>query len=242
MPFLGDLERFFATTIWPNRTILLVAFAATAAIVLLIAVRTGWLNRLVATVRRHPGRSAVAGAGLLIVVGPLAWYLASPLIIRSQLVEELPVAIVEPTVSPTQSAGGPTPSPTQSGEIAGPSPTGDGAASADGPVDIAVGAFRGADDFHQGSGTARIVEIEPGRHVLRLEDFSVTNGPDLHVYLSPSADGYADGAIDLGELKATDGSFNYQLPAAVDPADVASVVIWCEPFAVQFAHAPLADA
>ena len=35
------------------------------------------------------------------------------------------------------------------------------------------------------SGTASIIEIAPGRYHLRLDDFSVRNGPDLFVYLSP---------------------------------------------------------
>ena len=57
------------------------------------------------------------------------------------------------------------------------------------PTTVASGEFRGTDDFHFGSGTASIIEIEPGRYHLRLEDFSVRNGPDLYVYLSPAADG-----------------------------------------------------
>ena len=57
--------------------------------------------------------------------------------------------------------------------------------------------------------------------------------------LSPSPSGYSDAAIDLGKLKATDGSFSYELPTGTELSSLASVVIWCEPFAVQFAHAEL---
>ncbi len=101
------------------------------------------------------------------------------------------------------------------------------------------GRFHGSDDFHFGRGTASIIEIEPGRYHLRLEDFSVRNGPDLYVYLSPSAKGYAKGALELGKLKATDGSFGYDLPPGADPHDFASAVIWCKQFAHLFATAPL---
>lgn len=101
------------------------------------------------------------------------------------------------------------------------------------------GEFQGADEFHFGEGRAVIVEQPDGTLILRFEEFSVLNGPDLHVYLSPNPDGYATGAIDLGKLKATDGSFNYELPSGTELSSVASVVIWCEPFAVQFAHAEL---
>ena len=70
-------------------------------------------------------------------------------------------------------------------------------------------------------------------------DFSVRNGPDLYVYLSPDADDYDDGALELGKLKATDGAFGYDLPPGTDPADFASAIIWCKQFSHLFAVAPL---
>lgn len=105
---------------------------------------------------------------------------------------------------------------------------------------VASGQFAGADEFHFGEGLVSVVETAPEQFTLRFEEFSVLNGPDLYVYLSPSADGYAEGGVELGVLKATDGSFNYDVPAGVDPRDYGSVVIWCKAFAVLFATAPLA--
>ena len=71
-----------------------------------------------------------------------------------------------------------------------------------------------------------------------FDAFSVRNGPDLFVYLSPDRAGYADGALELGTLKATDGAFGYELPAGTDPGEFASAVVWCKQFAVLFAVAP----
>ena len=71
-------------------------------------------------------------------------------------------------------------------------------------------------------------------------DFSVRNGPDLFVYLSPDADDYAEARSNSGKLKATDGAFGYELPAGTDPADFASAIIWCKQFSHLFAVAPLA--
>jgi hypothetical protein len=102
-----------------------------------------------------------------------------------------------------------------------------------------TGTFKGADDFHFGHGTASLIETAPGSWIVRFADFSVRNGPDLYVYLSPSAKGYDKGALELGTLKATDGSFNYQVPAATDVSRFRSVVVWCKQFAVLFAVAPL---
>ena len=104
------------------------------------------------------------------------------------------------------------------------------------------GEFKGTDDFHfgrGGRGTAILREVEPGRWVVRLEDFSVRNGPDLFVVLSPDRDGYTDDSIEVGRLRATDGSFNMRVPAGTDVSAVRSVLIWCKQFSHLFAVAPL---
>ena len=83
-----------------------------------------------------------------------------------------------------------------------------------------------------------MIEVEAGRYHLRLEDFSVRNGPDLYVYLSTDADDYADDALELGTLKATDGSFGYDVPEGTDVDRFRSAIIWCKQFSQLFAVAP----
>jgi hypothetical protein len=123
------------------------------------------------------------------------------------------------------------------GPLASPTPT-------PAPVELVArhGRFQGSDEFHFARGSARLIETAPGMFVVRLEDFAVRNGPDLYVYLSPSADGFAVGATELGRLKADQGNQNYAVPAGAlsDPASVGSVVIWCRQFSHLFATAPLA--
>lgn len=98
-----------------------------------------------------------------------------------------------------------------------------------------------ADDFHFARGKAILSETDSGRYVLRLEDFSVRNGPDLYVYLSPGPTGRVDEALNLGRLKATDGAFNYDMPPSIDPRQIKSVLVWCRQFGVLFGSAQLME-
>jgi hypothetical protein len=109
----------------------------------------------------------------------------------------------------------------------------------------ATGTFVGADNFHEGEGTAVILQ-QGNQQVLRLEAFRVTNGPDLHVILSKNptpTDGsdIGDDYIDLGSLKGNVGNQNYELPADLDLSEYKSVVIYCQPFHVIFAAASLSS-
>ena len=112
---------------------------------------------------------------------------------------------------------------------------------------IKSGNFENADDFHKGSGTASIYRSPNGSYLLRLENLNVTNGPDLHVILTPHVSPdrrskvKSDGYVDLGKLKGNKGDQNYPIPGNVDVAAQRSVVIYCEPFAVVLSVAVLQD-
>ena len=206
MEWIGDLERAFATSLYPLRVPIAIGLLVAFVGLVVVARRRGWVG----AARRHPGRTTALALALLVIGLPSAWYLGSPLIIRTALEEPAPG--VAPSSAPTVA---PVPGAARSGQ------------------------FAGADEFHFGQGTASLIETVPGTWIVRFEDFSVRNGPDLYVYLSPSAAGYADGAVELGPLKATDGSYNIDVPSGTDIGALNSVVIWCRQFAVQFAVAPL---
>lgn len=110
------------------------------------------------------------------------------------------------------------------------------------PAVIARGSFVDSDLIHTGEGDAIILSYPDGTTYVRFENFSVVNGPDVHVYLSPttvpgrSLESLGD-YIDLGLLKGNKGDQNYQLPA--DFTDYGSVVLWCEEFGVLFPYATL---
>ncbi|NJQ02845.1 DM13 domain-containing protein [Streptomyces zingiberis] len=101
---------------------------------------------------------------------------------------------------------------------------------------------------HATSGTVRLVRLEDGSHVLRLENLDTSNGPDLRVWLTdaPVKEGRAgwhvfdDGAyVSLGKLKGNKGSQNYPVPADADLSRYSSVSIWCARFGVSFGAAEL---
>ena len=130
----------------------------------------------------------------------------------------------------------------------GDSPAATGAGDSGTAVALSNGTFQDADRFHQGSGEATIYRGPDGSHLLRLENFEVTNGPDLHVILSPSPapesqdDVHQPGYVDLGSLKGNIGNQNYEIPADADLNALSSVVIYCSPFHVVFSVALLEPA
>lgn len=89
-----------------------------------------------------------------------------------------------------------------------------------------------------GTGVVRIVKSGGDRFV-RFEGVDIAGAPDTYVYLSERTDGKPGAFIDLGKLKATNGSFNYAIPASVDLASVRSLVIWCRQFSVTITYALL---
>jgi hypothetical protein len=108
---------------------------------------------------------------------------------------------------------------------------------------VSSGTFIGADSFHLGEGVATIFQ-QGEQRILRFNEFSVTNGPDLHVILSTSAaptshDDIGTDYIDLGSLKGNIGSQNYDIPSEIDLSAYQSVVIYCQPFHVVFSTARL---
>lgn len=108
-------------------------------------------------------------------------------------------------------------------------------------VTLARGTFSDADSFHKGSGTALVLQVGRDR-VLRLQDFRVTNGPDLYVYLAVhpqprSRQDVDQGFVSLGRLKGNVGAQNYAIPAGTEVAGYNSVVIYCRAFHVVFSTA-----
>jgi hypothetical protein len=194
------------------------------------------------------------GVVLIVVVGAMAWYFASPLVLNRTVNEDFPIEMptsgelgkmtqieldtTESTVMDTARnipdvvMDEKTPDVTiQNEEVT---------------TVLKKGVFRDADSFHQGSGDATLYNLQDGGRILRLEEFSVTNGPDLRVLLVKNGDptkrdDVQDGYIELGKLKGNMGNQNYEIPDDVDVSEYESVVIYCKPFHVIFSVASLSS-
>jgi hypothetical protein len=109
---------------------------------------------------------------------------------------------------------------------------------------VSRGMFGDRDAVHRGSGNVRLERTTDGRFVLQIDEFRVTNGPDLYVYLTPVAapnshDDVTGGALQVGRLKASEGRFGYELPAGTDVSKYRAAVIYCYQFRTIFSVAPL---
>ena len=125
-----------------------------------------------------------------------------------------------------------------------PPPAAETLTEADRSALVATGTFIHAnpsDPVHWGKGKVSVYE----KAVFLESDFEVGPGPAYHVYLASirsSADLGAAMYVDLGRLRAFEGSQRYPIPDGVNLADYPSLVIWCERFSVLISPADLAPA
>ncbi|MCY4556050.1 MAG: DM13 domain-containing protein [Chloroflexi bacterium] len=197
-------------------------------------------------------RYLLIGLGILIVipVAWFAWWLLSPLVMTNEVNEDFPLAtraVVPANMTMTEVEDAMAAAANLERPVDEAMPDSSGSAGSQTQPQAGLsGQFRDADSFHKGSGSATVYDLgSEGGHILRLEDFRVTNGPDLRVLLvnAPNPESHSDlddaGYIELGKLKGNVGSQNYDIPANVSLADVQSVVIYCNPFRVVFSVATL---
>lgn len=170
------------------------------------------------------------------IVGAVGWWLIAPAFIDNPVSEPLPTSIViEATSAPVEN------NPTAQPVDVQPT-TSDNTTTSTEQI-LSQGSFYNL--VHISSGEAVVYQLADNSRILRLQNFSVDNGPDLYVYLVPvdpvpSTSGTEiAGYYSLGSLKGNVGDQNYEIPADVDLSQYKSVVIWCQAFAVPFAAAPL---
>ena len=168
-------------------------------------------------IRRHTRLTLLLAVVVLAAASiPVVAYVVVPALVRSTLVEDLP------TAPAAVGSGAPNPALTQTSP-----PT---------ETTLAKGELVRITPVDFGSGTVRVLQVGADRF-LRFEDVEIAGAPDMYVYLSDRTDGRPGTYVDLGKLKATNGSFNYAIPGSLDLSGVRSVVVWCRQFSVTVTYA-----
>jgi hypothetical protein len=121
-------------------------------------------------------------------------------------------------------------------------PTRAPATVAESPEEVAAGEWRSLE--HATTGKASLIKLPNNAYSVQFASLDTSDGPDLHVYLSPHASDssektFGQGFTSLGKLKGNRGDQVYEIPAGVDVSAIRSVVIWCQRFSAGFAVAPL---
>lgn len=206
------------------------------------------MKRITNLISSHKPLAIIITAMIVIPGAALAWWLGSPLFIDRTVDEEFPAlanAVMPAGMEMVQAQA------TMEAAMGNPNEVEEEMMEAMGamlaPDAVKVGQFRDGDSFHKGSGNATIYDLGTDGFVLRFEDFNVTNGPDLRVLLTTHPDPMGRGDVhaddvsyvELGKLKGNIGNQNYLIPNDVNVDDQRSVVIYCKPFQVVFAVAPL---
>ena len=100
---------------------------------------------------------------------------------------------------------------------------------------LATGGF--VSSAHTTTGTAKVVKDASNKLYLVFENFRTDGGPDLRTWVSPNNNGSP--YLELGLLKATSGSFYYELDASFNYSTNNRVLIWCRQFSILFGYAVL---
>jgi pentapeptide MXKDX repeat protein len=113
------------------------------------------------------------------------------------------------------------------------------------PKTLFTGKFHGK--VHKTTGRATVYQEKDGKQILRLTNFTTSNGPDVHVILVATKDAVDDAnflrsnteRVELGKLKGNKGDQNYEIPSGTDLTKFQTVSIYCERFDANFGAAPL---
>lgn len=200
------------------------------------------LRRLVANQWLRLGIVSVAGAGLL-------WLTVAPYFVDETVDDAFPVAVGAPDggepTAPAVTSTVAAPPQAAAVEAAAPTtpapttvvPTTVAPTVPAAPVKVSTGQFVGLDG-HQGRGEAAIYRQPDGSLFVRLQDFEVSNGPGLTLYLVPGAGAdRPDGGLNLGPMRGNRGNQNFGIPAGTAVDGPHTILVWCQPFAVPVAGA-----
>jgi len=144
---------------------------------------------------------------VLLLAGAFLYWTVSPLFINKKVDDKLPEILIENTTDTTDHESALA---TKSFQLIG---------------------TKG----HPASGSIRVLTGE--QNVIRYENYSGTNGPDLYVYLAKDLE--AKEFVSLGRSQGNQGNINYPVPDEVRLDEYKYVMTWCRAFGVLFDYAEI---
>lgn len=115
---------------------------------------------------------------------------------------------------------------------------------------LLAGPLLQTDPVHEVGGTVRVLQ-QDGNLLVRFENYSQTDGPDVYLYLTASGDqpdgDEVEGGLRLlvpgteGGRSNLRGDFNVPIPNGTSLADYRSLAVWCDRFNVLFGYAALSS-
>lgn len=102
---------------------------------------------------------------------------------------------------------------------------------------LSIADFSGYD--HGLSGKALLIEDSTGNKILRFEQFNMTQGPDVYVYMSRNSTYSAGNVIQIQKLTVgyTNSSINFDIDDAIDHSDYKYVIVYCYQYSSLFGNA-----
>lgn len=112
---------------------------------------------------------------------------------------------------------------------------------------ILSGSFVDMDGWRQGKGSVKMYRSADGALLLRFDDFTATNGPDLEVLLCANPEPKLPTELDIegasrfpvGPLKGTQGNQQFPIPRQLDLLKYKSVVLYSEQLKSIYSYATL---
>jgi len=141
----------------------------------------------------------------------IAWYAFSPLLRNIKMDEASPLASLPPTFTEDPGAG-----------------------NGQGMTEGVLARADFVEKAHDVEGQAQLIRVGDD-YTIRFENFKTINGPDVNIYLA--TDTTAEDFVDLGDIRATEGNVNYEVPAGTDVEKYDTVLVWCKDFSVLFSYA-----
>jgi hypothetical protein len=177
------------------------------------------------------------GAGAVLIVGLIYGYSYT---FKNKTISEAVPTSKQTTTAKSQPSNTTTQPTTTSPMPTTPAPTPTPAASPQVPPSttstIATGNFRSAPG-ERADGTVHLIKVD-GTYYVRFEaDTDIGASPDPIVTFGNGD--RADVSINLGSLKGTKGSQNYEVPASIDTSKYSQVIIYCRAFHVPIGYADL---